>query len=105
MGTAADFIFLGCKITVDGVIKKLKNWKLKNWKKIYDKPCLLVLVLVLSHFSCVQPFVTLWTVGSFVHGILQAKVLELVAISSSRRLSPPRGQTCIGRQVLTGSTT
>ena len=43
--------------------------------------------------------------GSSVHGILQAKVLEWVAISSSRRSSWPRDQTCIsfvscfGRQV------
>ena len=33
--------------------------------------------------------------GSFVHGILQARVLEWVPISSSRRSSWPRDQTCI----------
>ena len=41
--------------------------------------------------------------GSSVHGILQATILERVAISSSRGSSWPRGQThvsCIGRQVL-----
>ena len=31
--------------------------------------------------------------GSFVHGILQARILECVAISFSRRLSQPRDQT------------
>ena len=44
--------------------------------------------------------------GSFVHGILQARVLEWVAISSSRGSSWPRDWTrvsfisCIGRQIL-----
>ena len=44
--------------------------------------------------------------GSSIHGILQAKILERVAISSSRGSSRSRGQTCIsevsciGRQVL-----
>ena len=41
--------------------------------------------------------------GSSVHGILQARILEWVAISSSRGSSPPRDWTfvfCIGRQIL-----
>ena len=43
--------------------------------------------------------------GSSVHGILQAKILEWVAISSSRGSSQPGDQTqvyvsCIGRQIL-----
>ena len=44
--------------------------------------------------------------GSSVHGILQARILESVAISSSRRSLPPRDGTlgllcfCIGRRVL-----
>ena len=43
---------------------------------------------------------------SFVYGILQARVLEWVAISSSRRSSQPRDQTfvscisCLGRWIL-----
>ena len=32
--------------------------------------------------------------GSSVHGIIQARIVEWVAISSSRRSSRPRGQTC-----------
>ena len=39
--------------------------------------------------------------GSSVHGILQARILEWVAVPSSRRSSRPRDQTCIsciGRQ-------
>jgi len=38
--------------------------------------------------------------GSSVHGILQAKILERVAIPSSRGSFRPRDQTCIGRWVL-----
>ena len=44
--------------------------------------------------------------GSFVHEILQARILEWVAISSSRGSSQPRDQThfscvsCIGKQIL-----
>ena len=44
-------------------------------------------VCELSHFSCAQLFVTLWTVarqGPLVHGILQARILECVAISYSK---------------------
>ena len=38
--------------------------------------------------------------GSSGHGISQARILELVAISYSRGSSQPRDQTCIGRQIL-----
>ena len=41
--------------------------------------------------------------GSSVHGILQAGILEWIAISSSRVSSQSRDQTCIycvGRQIL-----
>jgi len=58
----------------------------------------------------VQFFVTLWTVARqapLSMGILQARILEWVAISSSRGSSEPRDQNhvstyvfCIGRQVL-----
>ena len=46
---------------------------------------------MLSCFSHVQLFVTLWTVArqSSIHGILQERVLEWVALSSSRRSSRP----------------
>ena len=42
---------------------------------------------VLSHFSHVRPFVISWTSppGSSVHGILQARTLEWVAMPSSRQ--------------------
>ena len=55
--------------------------------------------------------VTPWTVahqGSTVHGILKARILEWVAISSSRGYSCPRHQThvsYIGKQILYHSAT
>ena len=39
--------------------------------------------------SCIQLFLTLWTIASSVHGIFQARILEWVAISSSRGSSQP----------------
>ena len=67
-------------------------------------------VCVLSCFRRVRLFVTLWTVahpqGSSVRGILQARILEWVAMPSSRGSSPPTDRThvsdisCIGRWVL-----
>ena len=45
----------------------------------------------------------LYLPGSSVHGILQARILEWVAVASSRESSQPRDQmrvSCIGRQIL-----
>ena len=56
--------------------------------------------------SQVRLFVTSWTVArqaSLSMGILQARILERVAISSSRGSSQPRDHSrvsCIGRQIL-----
>ena len=48
-------------------------------------------VCVLSHFSHVQLFATLWTVACqappSVHGILQATVLKWAAMTSSKETS------------------
>ena len=55
-------------------------------------------VCMLSHYSWVQLFVTLWTVACqapHVHGISQEGLLEGVAMPSSRGSSQPRDQTCI----------
>ena len=56
-------------------------------------------LLLLSRFNHVQLCATLWAVcsqpGSSVHGILQVRVLEWVAMPSFRRSSQSRNQTCI----------
>ena len=49
-----------------------------------------------SHFSHVQLFVTLWIIACqapLSMGILQARILEWVAMPSSRGTTPPRDQT------------
>ena len=54
------------------------------------------MLLLLSHFSRIQLFVTPWTIawpGSSVHGILQARRLEWVAITFSRESSRLRDWT------------
>ena len=60
-------------------------------------------VSVLSRFSCVRLFVTLWIcclLGSSVYGVLQATTLEWVAISLSRGSSRPRDGTRVFVQIL-----
>ena len=62
-------------------------------------------VCVLSRFTWIQPFATLWTVAhsSSVRGILQARILEWVAMPSSRGPSRRKDRTSvssIGRQAL-----
>ena len=56
-------------------------------------PCWVVCVL--SHIWLFETPRTVSPSGSSVHGILQARILEWVAISSSRGSSRPRDQTCI----------
>ena len=68
---------------------------------------------VLSHQSCLTLCDPMHCSlpGSHVQGILQTRILEWVALPSSRRSSGPRDQTCvssvscIGRRVLTTSAT
>ena len=51
---------------------------------------------MVSHFSCIRLFVTRWTVvcqTPLSMGILQARMLEWVAMSSSRGSSQPRDRT------------
>ena len=50
------------------------------------------MAIVLSHFSFVWLFVTLWgcsPAGSSVHGILQARMLEWISMSCSKRFANP----------------
>ena len=77
------------------VYRKEKGW----WGKTASRDRLPCAVLCLS-LSRVQLFATLWTValdcslqGSSVHGILQARILEWVAMPSSRASFQLRDQT------------
>ena len=56
-----------------------------------------------SHFSLFGLFATLWDPsppGSFVHRILQARILEWVAMPSSRGSSPPRDRINVSLSLL-----
>ena len=79
----------------------------KQRQIIYTGVCVCVYAHVCSvtHLSLCDP-IDCSPPGSSVHGILQARILEGVAISSSRGSSWPRDQnciscvSCIGRQTL-----
>ena len=82
------------------------GWRTDRWK--YTHTAVYMHAYTLSHFTCV------WLCdpmeysppGSSVHGILQARILEWVAFSSSRGSTRPRDGThvsyisCTGRQIL-----
>ena len=79
------------------------------WKAIDTNHHLYAHAYLLSCFSHVQLFVTLWTVACHAPpsmGILQARFLDWVAMASSRGSSLPKDWTrisyvsCIGRRVL-----
>ena len=66
---------------------------------------ILDVVVIVQSLSCVRLFATMdcSPPGSPVHGISQVRILECVAISSSRESSWPRNRTsvsCISRQIL-----
>ena len=67
------------------------------WSDMTDTYTELLLGCVLCRFSHVQHCTTLWTVAcrASVRGILHARTLEWVAVSSPRGSSWPRDQTCV----------
>ena len=98
---------LGC-LTPNSSFSNIMEFLLCSFSflEVHD---LFYLLCVLSRFSCVWLYATLLTAsppGSSVHGILQARILEWVAMPSSRGSSQPRDWTCvsyvsnIGRWVL-----
>ena len=105
METVTDFIFLGSKITADGDgSHEIKRCLLFGRKAITK--LLIVVVLVTQSCSTLFDPMDCSLPGSFVHRIFQARILEWVAISSSRGSSQPGYQThisyisCICRKVL-----
>ena len=58
----------------------------------YVRRTVVVVVLLLSHVRLLQTH-GLQPASSFVHGILQGRILKWVAFSFSRRSFPPRNQT------------
>ena len=71
---------------------------IRTWNS--QSPCLAAMfrvecVLVAQSCPTLQDPMDCCPPGSSVHGVLQASILEWVAISSSRGSSRPRDQTCI----------
>ena len=87
METVTDFIFLGSKVTADGgfnhEIKHACSLEEELWQPSETAQLCPTLC---NPMDCSLP-------GSSVHGILQARILEWVAISFSRGSSKPRDQT------------
>ena len=92
----------------------LKNWCFELWRRLLRVPWTArsnqstlkeIMLSCFSHVWLCNPM-DCSPPGASVHGILQARILEWVAISFSRRSSPPRDRTCvsyiscISRQVL-----
>ena len=79
-----DFVFSPCFCIIKGLCKMgvilVRCTGIMRWA-------------VLSHFSPIQLFVTLWTgpPGSSVHWILQARILEWVAVPFSRGIFSTQG--------------
>ena len=72
-----------------------ENWKIQGsstFSESISKPVLVMCVFTKSSLTLCDPM-DCSLPGSLVHGILQARILEWVAISSSRGSSRPRDQT------------
>ena len=81
METGRDFIFLGSKITADGHCShEIKTFS--PWKRNYDQPAAAAAKLLHSCPTLCNPIDSSPPVSS-VPGILQARILEWVAISFS----------------------
>ena len=95
--TVSDFVFLGSKITADGDCShKIKRHllfgrkamtNLSEWSEVAQSCPTLC-----DPIDCSLP-------GSSIHGIFQARILEWVAISFSRRSSQPRDWTWVSHIV------
>ena len=106
METVTDFIFLGSKITEDSEgsheIKRCLIFERKPITNL-DSRDITLLSKVYVHAKSLQSCPSLCNPvdyslsGSSLHGILQARILEWVAIHFSRGSSQPRGWTQVSR--------
>ena len=100
-----------CVICVESIINLLRYSAIKYIANCVSWVSRLTFFVcyVISHFSWVRLFATLWTVAHqapLSMGMLQARILEWVAMLSSKGSSQPRYRThasyvsCTGRRVL-----
>ena len=89
METVRDFIFLGSKITADGHCShEIKTFSPR--KKNYDQPAVAAAAKLLQLCPTLCNPIDSSPPGSSIPGILQASILEGVAMSFSRGSSRPR---------------
>ena len=88
--------------TLNAILLLRVQWTLKKYISLMQYIC-----VSLSYVQLLNPLIhdpiAYIPPGSSVHGIFWARILEWVAISSSRGSSQPRDRTCIsctGRQIL-----
>ena len=105
-GVNCHFLLQGIFLTQESNLHLL-HWQvifyqLSHWEQIWSHlPMVLAIVKTPSHAESLQWCLTLSDPmdcsppNSSVHGILQARILEWVAISFSMGSCPPRGRTCI----------
>ena len=89
-----------CYLSFDFVFHLLSPVQLflTSWAHVCVCVCVCVTCSVVS--NSLQPHGLYSLPGSFVQGIHQARILEWVAISSSRGSSQLKDQTCIDRWIL-----
>ena len=75
------------------VVHSFSEYGFQNLKMSVGRNNTLPYVCVLSRFSHIQLFATPWTIGSSIHGIFPARILEWFASPSSRGSSSPRDHT------------
>ena len=94
-GGVYHFLFQGIQSWIDIKFAEFQ-WNLIFYNEFYVKYAL-VLCCAKSLQSCPTPCDSMDSnpPGSSVHEIFQARILEGIAISSSRRSSWPKDQTCI----------
>ena len=91
METVADFISVGSKITADGDCSHEIKRRLLLERKVMTN--LVSSSEVTQYCPALCDPMNCNLPGSSVHGILQERILEWVAISLSREYSQPRDQT------------
>ena len=99
-----DFYTLGCGIRLNScwhlykIVFKNWIWYIWNLKILSISTSLYAVCCGLSRFSRARlcaAFMDSSLLGSSVHGILQARILEWVAMPFSRASSLPRDGTCV----------
>ena len=93
---------MACHFLLDNSVIIQINQSSRNLQNLVTYPLCLPCACVLSCFSHVELFATLWTVALQAYlsmGILQARILEWVAMLSSRGSTQPRDQTKVSRNV------